>query len=296
MRWNDEALDRIAAGIPCGYHRSSPPSCEPTALAAIALSAAGRSSDVAIRWLASVQVSDGILSASDQPHDNWPTGWAVLAALASSDPSKQKLSWSSPFDVSRAVRWILQTSGDSAASGEGNVQTSAPAGWPWVTGTYSWVEPTAIQVLALKAAGYGSHPRTREAVAMLTDRLLRSGGCNYGNTVVLGQELRPHLQPTGLAMMALVGEANGDIRIERSLNYLATSLSAETASASLAYGLMGLAAHNRLPADAPKWLAAAYRRTISRDANGYKLALLSLASFGAQCPLIKLLQNPQSTT
>ena len=44
--------------------------------------------------------------------------------------------------------------------------------------------------------GLPPHPRNwRNAQAMLIDRLLAGGGCNYGNTVVLGQELRPHVQP-----------------------------------------------------------------------------------------------------
>ena len=125
-------------------------------------------------------------------------------------------------------------------------------------------------------------------IAMLIDRLLAGGGCNYGNTVVLGQELRPHVQPTGLAMLALAGQTEVDRRIGRSLDFLAANLSAETTSASLAYGLMGLAAHDRFPPDARNWLRAAYRRTIARDGAAYKLALLSLAALGDKCPLITL--------
>src|SRR2546428_787916 len=79
---------------------------------------------------------------------------------------------------------------------------------------------TAMHVLALKAAGHRDHPRTREAVRLLIDRLLPGGGCNYGNTIVLGQELRPQLQPTGLAMLALAGETDPDGRVAMSLAYL----------------------------------------------------------------------------
>jgi hypothetical protein len=292
MDWNDKALNQLAAEVPCGYHPKSAPSCEPTALAAIALLAAHRSAGGAVEWLAGRQAVNGSVSASAQADAKWPTGWAILAALAESRFANRGHNQSARFDVARATRWILQTTGDSAAAvGEKNVQTSAPSGWPWVNGTYSWVEPTAIQIVALKAAGYGSHGRTREGVSMLLDRLLTNGGCNYGNTVVLGQELRPHLQPTGLAVLALAGEAIGEIRIVRSLNYLASSLSANTPSASLAYGLIGLAAHDRVPNGAADWLEAAYRRTALRDGSAYKLALLCLASRGIQCPLITLMQN-----
>jgi hypothetical protein len=191
------------------------------------------------------------------------------------------------------VNWILQTAGDSAESDE-LLRKSAVVGWPWVNGTYSWVEPTAIHVVALKAAGFAAHPRTREALAMLIDRLLPAGGCNYGNTIVLGQELRPHVQPTGLAMLALAGQPDADGRIKRSLDFLASSLSAETTSASLSYGLIGLAAHDRFPAGAASWLEAAYRRTMRRDGAAYKLALLSLASLGTNCPLVALSASRKS--
>jgi hypothetical protein len=284
MGWNDELLDRLAAHVPCGYHPKGPASTEPTALAAIALSAANRPATAAMQWLDGLQTADGSLGpTAAQSAPGWPTGWVVLAALAVARGGGNRA-----FDVPRAVSWILQTSGDAlAGSGEAQ-QKSAIVGWPWVTGTYSWIEPTAIHVVALKAAGFTNHPRTRQAMAMLVDRLLSGGGCNYGNTIVLGQELRAHLQPTGLAMLALAGQPDADGRIARSLEYLTANLSVDTTSASLSYGLLGLAAHNRFPADGAQWLEAAYRRTVSRGGAAYKLALLSLAALGTKCPLVTL--------
>jgi hypothetical protein len=142
-----------------------------------------------------------------------------------------------------------------------------------------------MQVLAIKSVGRGDHPRAREAVRLLIDRLLPEGGCNYGNTVVMDQVLRPHLEPTGLAMLALAGEADTTGRIAKSLDYLARELSLRTAAASLAYGLMGLAAHDRLPVNAGSWLEAAYRRTAAHEAAPYRLALVALAALGADSPL-----------
>jgi hypothetical protein len=144
-----------------------------------------------------------------------------------------------------------------------------------------------MHVLALKATGKAEHPRTREAVRLLIDRLLRAGGCNYGNTVVMDQVLRPHLQPTGLAMLALAGESDRDGRIAKSLDYLGRELTEKTPAESLSYGLMGLAAHSRFPAMATAWLEAAYRRTIARDAAPYRLALIALAAMGRGCPLCR---------
>ena len=171
-------------------------------------------------------------------------------------------------------------------------------GWSWAAETHSWLEPTCFHVLALKAAGQGEHPRVREGLRLITDRLLPTGGCNYGNTQVLGQTLLPHLQPTGIAMMALAGTSVQDNRIAASLRYLASTLQNEQSSsramptASLCFGLLGLTAHHRRPPAAGKWLQAAYEQVMQQDPSTYKLALLALAAkedYGLQESGIKAL-------
>jgi hypothetical protein len=104
----------------------------------------------------------------------------------------------------------------------------------------------------------------------------------------MGQVLRPHLQPTGLTMMALAGESDADGRVNKSLDYLNSELSPRTPAASLSYGILGLAAHGRLPRNSQSWLEIAYRRTIDRDGAPYRLALLALAALGPETPLITL--------
>jgi hypothetical protein len=162
---------------------------------------------------------------------------------------------------------------------------STLVGWAWVEGTHSWIEPTAWGVLALKAVGLAQHPRTREAVRLLVDRLLPDGGCNFGNTFVFGQQLLPHLQSSGICMLALAGESIDDPRIARTGEYLERLLSRSTATASLSYSLLGLAAHDRPLADAGPLLAAAAERMLVRDRSAHKLALLALAEKGSDHPL-----------
>jgi hypothetical protein len=159
----------------------------------------------------------------------------------------------------RATEWLLAARGEPLPRTAEMGHDCTLVGWSWVAGTHSWIEPTAWSVLALKAVGHGQHRRTREALRLLEDRLLPDGGCNYGNTTVLGQPLRPHVQPTGLTLLALEGEAETR-RLRASLDYLRSALSATTTSASLSYGLLGLAAHQALPAAANDWLAAAAHR------------------------------------
>jgi hypothetical protein len=301
MTWLDELLDRLASQIPCGYHAAGPARSEPTALAALTLIAYGRddASLKALEWLGRRQNTDGSVGpTATQSTPGWPTGLVVLSAtawktaMASKSHGSLPSSAALPFDINRAVSWILQTRGEALPQASEMGHDTTLVGWPWVEETHSWIEPTAFHGLALKAVGQGNHPRTREAIRLLIDRLLPDGGCNYGNTVVMDQVLRPHLQPTGLSMLALASESDLDGRITKSLDYLSAELSPRTASASLSYGLMGLGAHGVVPIDSSDWLEAAYRRTITRGASSYQLALLALAALGTASPLITL---PNST-
>jgi hypothetical protein len=301
MTWLDELLDALAAQIPCGYHAAGPASSEPTALLALVLIAYGREAAAlkAIDWLAGLQNADGSVGpTSTQTTPGWSTSLAVLSATAwksamgSKSHHRLPSTAAPPFDTNRAVAWILQTRGEALPRVPEMGHDTTIVGWPWVEETHSWIEPTAMHVLALKAVGQGNHPRAREATRLLIDRLLPDGGCNYGNTIVMDQVLHPHLQPTGMAMLALAGDSDLDGRIKKSLDYLVAELSSRTAAASMSYGIMGLAAHGILPIDSHDWLEAAYRRTITRGASAHRLALLALAALGTASPLVTLPSGP----
>jgi hypothetical protein len=286
MNWLDKALEILARGGACGYRPTSTPATEPTALAALALLTWDRSQAALpkLRWLAQMQSADGssgISAAESTP--SWPTSLAVLAWSA------WAVSHRSPFftdHVGRAVDWLLLDKGKTIPHrSEGH--DSMLVGWPWVAGTHSWLEPTALAVLALKAAGLGGHDRTREAVRLLIDRLLPDGGCNYGNTVVLGQTLRPHVQSTGLALLALAGEIDTNGRVQRSIEYLHGALSDRTAPASLSYALLAVTAQGHETCQAEGWLAAAAPRALAEQ-SALHLSLLALAAAGSSCPLIRM--------
>ncbi len=316
MSWIDDFCTQLAESAGVGYRLGGTPASEPTALAAMALLAGGfvAPAEAKLRWLADIQAADGSIGISAQElSPGWPTPLAILAWVARTSAQKrcqepflplvrqpekvpdtffgfaansarraprsalpQRPPWSR--NVRRAVDWLLQTAGNKLPPrGEGHDTTLV--GWPWAAGTHSWIEPTAWAVLALKAAGHGSHPRTREAVRLLIDRLLRGGGCNYGNTVVLGQELVPHVQPTGLALLALAGQRDPAGRIQRSVEYLVRVLDENTPPASLAYGLLGMAAHGRQCCMAEEWLATAATHARKRR-SALEMALLLLAAAG----------------
>ncbi|HEV7224693.1 MAG TPA: hypothetical protein VGN42_18425 [Pirellulales bacterium] len=286
MPWIDDILKGLAAETAWSYRAGGTLAAEPLSLAALALAGHGRTADAqrAGQRLASLASADGsVCPKLGEAAPGWPTGLAVLAwtAVANKTPD--------PFSdfLERGVAWLLASGGETSPRNADIGHDSSLRGWPWVQGTHSWIEPTATNVLALKATGRSEHPRTREAVRLLIDRLLPEGGCNYGNTTVFGQMLRPHLEPSGLALAALAGERDASGRIERTIAYLEQSLHRETTSMSLAYGLIGLAAHDRTPRAAEAWLESAAGRG-GREAAPYKHALLALAALKGECPLIAL--------
>lgn len=275
MAWIDEALTRLSDGPCCSYTPAGPTAVEPTALAAMALWQSGcfEPATRALAWLSEVQANDGSLGITrTDKRPGWPTGWGVLAW-------RMKAGDSAATDAAgRAIAWILSLRVESPAQTSEMGHNTRLQAWPWVEGTHSWVEPTAINLMALKRSGQGDHPRSREAVGMLVDRVLPTGGWNYGNRIVLGNTLRPQVQPTGLVLAALAGEPTAARACELSLTYLGQSLSDRTTTASLCYALIGAAMHGQRPPQAERWLEAAYRRTLARDASPYKLALLILAA------------------
>jgi hypothetical protein len=277
MDWKQELLDRLPACVPCGYEAGWEPASEPTAWAGLALWAYGQTGAArnAAAWLADRQTADGSVGVSgSQSTPCWPTSLAMLLwqAVDADDPAR-------PYAerIERATNWVLAERSHTQPRRPQMGHDTTLVAWSWVTHTHAWLEPTALFVMALKAVGQAQHPRTREAVRMLLDRQLPHGGCNYGNTTVLGQELLPHVQPTGLVLMALADEPH-DKRIDASLDFMQGALSAETTTASLAYGLLGLAAFDRAPAERLDWLQEAYERSLQQGASPYKLALIALAT------------------
>jgi hypothetical protein len=293
MSWQQELLNRLAAAVPCGYELSGPAASEPTCLAAMVLSHGGEpaKSRQALQWIRSIQADDGSIGPTEAlTTPGWPTALAVLAevyaagsetadVLGLRGKAKQPARiepTDGGIDVELAVEWLLEAKGNAFARNKTMGHDTTLVGWPWVIGTHSWIEPTALAVLALKAAGRGDHPRTREGVRLLRDRLLPGGGCNYGNTTVLGQLLRPHIQPTGLALLALHGETDDDGRIGRSVEWLAAENHGQIGVASLAYGVWALARYRRALPDANGWLAGAANRRTTQN-SPYRAALLLLA-------------------
>jgi hypothetical protein len=283
--WIEDAQDRLCSlQQRCGgwsYSPSGSPAVEPTALAGLGLLACppGRQPEgdaLAIRsaadWLAALQQRDGSLGVSAAlPSPCWPTPYAILFwAAAGGHPLARK----------SAARWLLATKGTTVDSPSDGVigHDTTLAGWPWVADTHSWLEPTAMAVLALRREGLGTHPRSVEGLRLIRDRAIASGGWNYGNSVVFGRQLRPQPAPTGLALLALAGVDDATATVRRATRYLQDALPSIRSPISLGWGLLGLRAWDREPHEASDWLAEAAAQTFRRPNSTAKLALLLLAA------------------
>jgi hypothetical protein len=287
VRARRELLSRRGSHAPWGYRDGGSPAVEPTALAGLALLATGGDPDSATArppdrtaareaatWLVGLQLEDGSLPAAIGPSMQ---GWATPHAM---------LLWSrlDAFDDRRRLArdWLLSVKGRSTKSSTEDRLTCGhdPSliGWPWVPGTHSWLEPTAMAIWALCNEGCRNHPRVAAGLRLMLDRAIPGGGWNYGNTVVFGHVLRPHPGPTGIALMALaaVGAADSPA-VAPAIGYLHRTLPTIRAAASLGWGVLGLKAHGVCPPDADTWLAEAYGRCTGRpDAIvGMSLLLLS---------------------
>jgi hypothetical protein len=269
----NESIKHLSKLDRCGYSTDGAWSAEPTALVALALQAHNEPT-AALRFadqLAAAQLSNGAVSTTgERDSPAWTTSLALLTWLATDEQQFQS-------QINGALEWSLTTHGKPAPKNPQIGHDPTLLGWSWAENTHSWMEPTCMFVIALKAAGLGDHPRTREGVRVVVDRLLSTGGSNFGSTVVLGQPTLPQVESTGLAMLALTGETNTDPRVEKSVRYLEQEINTRTTTASLCYGLMGLTAHNRRIANAESLLAAALNRELSRGPSDFKLALIALA-------------------
>ncbi|MEM8944671.1 MAG: hypothetical protein AAGD11_05755 [Planctomycetota bacterium] len=272
-----ERLREVVAKRQWPYRVGGPSATEPASFAGLALCAHGLASEAmsVANWLGKIQTASGSVGVTaEEEKPAWPTSLALLTWNAVEKAGIADFA----LQTQLAIDWILRTKGKRLERRRQIGHDTTILGWSWAENTHSWLEPTCLCVLALQAAGKSDHERAIDGVSMIVDRLHATGGCNYGNTVVLGQSTLPHVQPTGLAMLAIADAEISDTRVERSLEYLERSIDDDTATASLCFALMGLTAHQRRPVNATALVEQAMQRDAARDnLSCYKLALLALA-------------------
>lgn len=188
-------------GLP--YYRGHGPSAEPTLLAAIGLSVAGAPAERVkplLAWVQGLQNAAGSVGVDPGHRDQgvWLTALAAIAFHHFGLVEKAK----------RALAFLLSLRSVTSAKDPKLRQDDTLTGWPWVPGTFGWVEPTAWSLLALGLNGLSGDLRAVEGIRFLLDRQIPSGGWNYGNPALDGKELLPFWDTTGLALVALHGHGD----------------------------------------------------------------------------------------
>jgi hypothetical protein len=206
MEWTDSAVESLLAlrtpGGGWGYQAGGVVATEPTAVAVLALAgsiAAGELTEDIDRLLEH-QLASGMFTAETNHFEpSWSTPLAALAL--------NRVGQNTPANSAAGALLAMPifTFDPLLAGGIYGYDTSIP-GWPWTYGDFSFVEPTALAMIALKRLGNGNHQRVREGAATLRSRALAAGGWNYGEPMVLGGTLFPTAAPTALALLALADE------------------------------------------------------------------------------------------
>jgi hypothetical protein len=297
--WIDKAqeqlLDLRQAPGAWGYRPRATLAVEPSSLAGLALLAtdgdrSGAGRDAALtsaRWLASIRRPDGSLGVTVKlPEPGWPTPFALLLWAATGGYET---------DRSAAVRWLLGLKGRTAPRTKDDPMghDATIVGWPWVADTHSWVEPSAMALLALAREGQSRHPRVLEGVRLLLDRAIPGSGWNLGNPVVFGTPLRPLPGPSGLALLALARLDGRSKIVDSAIRYLRTALAETLAPISLSWGLLGLRAWGAEPSESQEWLASAFEKIASNEARSVELSLLLLAGSSRSLDLLGLSPKPE---
>ncbi|MBI1785528.1 terpene cyclase/mutase family protein [Candidatus Sumerlaeota bacterium] len=251
------------------------PRPDATAWGIIALAASSNNEDTLLphrNQLAAIQSPDGRVAISPENADAfWTTALAILAWHGSPQHSEAR---------SKAVDFVLKTEGirHLKTADSPLAHDSSLLGWPWIIGTSSWAEPTALCIIALRAAGFGNHDRVLQGIELLINRQISTGGWNYGNTAVYDQTLKPMTNSTGLVLNALAGRVDA-AKIESSLNYLKGEIATLRSPQSLGWGILGLGAWGMRPAESADWIAACLKA--ESRLGGYdvpQFAILALAS------------------
>ena len=219
-----------------GYYRGKASRLEPTCWGLLALHAAravGGEAAVLRNW----PTADNILLERAGGQTNF--GFHGVALL-----SLRALRIDHVTGTPNLVAALQRVKGMALKPSTINRQDNTLQAWSWVPETFSWVEPTACCLLALKKwrdqPGVAiDNERIAIAERLLIDRACNDGGWNYGNSNMLGQLLTPYVPTTALALMSL-RDRRTDPVVRRGHEYLLAHATTEPSGLSLALALLAL--------------------------------------------------------
>ena len=228
------------------YFDSVQESLEATCLAELALAPERHAnSSEAILFLLKSQLSDGGWPAFlGDSEGSWTTALALCTLNSTGDFTAAR---------DKAFRWLYAERGREGhwfwrwkfKTSDRNVRFDPDKyGWPWVTGSASWVIPTAFSIIAIEQftvcnRSEESEKRIHLGVEMLLDRECVDGGWNSGNSLVYGVPLRPHVEATAIALLALQDEQRIEM-VQKSLSWLRQNAASVDSVSSLAWCILTL--------------------------------------------------------
>jgi len=275
---------------------------EPTAFACLALSGVASAQtklQKGVEFIRTAQSPQGgwTIGVSDSQPAAWTTALAGLALL-NYEGLKDEVNLAANFLLNTVAKtprhWILRIS-EWMQSWDSSYTDQNLRGWNWNLGTATWVEPTAYALIFLKKfralGGWEQNGRarqltviTREADELIFVRACNEGGWNYGNSRVLGEELRPYPLTTSLALIACQDSPN---RAEnrKSRDYLERSIDEEKSALALSLASLCLQVYGVEITRINRRINELYGETLFfSDIRTTALALLALqAEEGKNC-------------
>ena len=221
-----------------GYYAGKASRLEPTCWALIALGADARPFDVLRRWPS----NGGLLLEHRGGEPNFGFHGVALLALRALDVQHEA-------GNTALLAAIQGVKGNALEQSSAMRQDNALQAWSWIPNTFSWVEPTGWCLLALKkwsrvAGSAVDGSRVDVAERLLVDRCCATGGWNYGNSNVNGQQLKAFVPTTAIALLAMQDRTSYPA-VERSRDYLEREATTERSGVALSLALLGLTAYRR---------------------------------------------------
>ena len=264
-----------------GYAAQQSSAVEPTSAVLLALRedpSCAQSCRRAIDWIKRAQHVDGGWGYNSRDKESgWQTAWAVLALARSGEKG----------DVSnRGVKWLLsvktlQLSEDTLQAGKKILTIDLSLrGWPWLPGQATWIEPTALAMLALESAQDAVvTPRIHEALRYIQDRRCPGGGWNVGNPVMFNSALPARVHTTALVLLAFLKLSPKNVHPE-DIEILRSEMRRDGGVLGLAFGLLALRTLGQDDAAAEVNLSKLQGQNGGWANDPYKTALVLLALTG----------------
>ena len=216
------------------FARDEPEGCWTTAMATLALMAAGRESAAlasGIRWLVDARGREA----------NWFWRWKLRTVDRSVqfDPAKYGWSW-----IEGTTSWVIPTAFSVIALRQIHRRG---------------INQTAAVI-----------ERIDRGIQMLLDRMCPGGGWNAGNGVAFGVPYSPYIDATAIALLALAGHER-EPGVQWSLAWLVKRLPGCPSPYSLAWGILALAAYRGVNREVETTLERTTNELVAlveRDAGG----------------------------